>query len=125
MVGGRFGTLATTSNVGVDVGTLWSRLDRPAQVAIGTGAVLALATIPLNAFITLVIGLAACAVLGWVYPDESTKVGILVAAPVLSLGFLVALIRGFAAFVLMVLIACSLLLPVAISRFGAQARRGK
>ena len=103
---------------------LWGRLDRPAQIALAVGVVLAIATIPLNAFVTLVIGLAACAVLGWLYPDAATKVGILVAAPVLSIGFLLALIRGFAAFVLMVLIACSLLLPVAVSRFGAQARRG-
>ena len=103
---------------------LWDRLDRSDQIALVTGVVLAIATIPLNAFVTLVIGLAACAVLGWIYPDAATRVGILVAAPVLSIGFLVALIRGFAAFVLMVLIACSLLLPVAVSRFAAQARRG-
>ena len=103
---------------------LWDRLDRPSRIALGVGVVLAVATIPLNAFVTLVIGLAACAVLGWVYPDAATRVGILVAAPVLSIGFLVALIRGFAAFVLMVLIACSLLLPVAVSRAGAQTRRG-
>ncbi len=103
---------------------LWGRLDRPAQIALVIGVVLAVATIPLNAFVTLIIGLAACAILGWAYPDEATKVGVLVAAPVLSIGFLLALIRGFAAFVLVVLIGCSVVLPVAVSRFGAQARRG-
>lgn len=103
---------------------LWDRLDRPAKIALGIGVALAFATIPLNAFFTLVIGLAACAILGWAYPDDATKVGVLVAAPVLSIGFLLALIRGFAAFVLLVLIACSVALPVVVSRIGAQARRG-
>lgn len=102
----------------------WSRLDGPSRIALVVGVVLAIATIPLSAFFTLLIGLAACAVLGWIFPDAATRVGILVAAPVLSIGFLVALLRGFAAFVLMVFIACSLVLPVAISRLGAQARRG-
>ena len=88
------------------------------------GAVLAVASIPLPTLLALAIGLAAAAALGFAYPDRDIRVGVLVAVPILSVAFLVGLLRGFGATVLVVFLGCSLVLPVALARLGGSARRG-
>lgn len=88
------------------------------------GAVLAVASIPLPTLLALAVGLVAAACLGYAFPDRDIRVGVLVAVPILSVAFLVGLLRGFSAVVLMVFLGCSLVLPVALARLGANARRG-
>ncbi len=104
---------------------LWSRLDRPARVALLTGVVLALAAIPLHTLLALAVGLAAAASLGYAYPPDATRVGVLVALPILVVAFVVGLIRGFGAVVLVIFLACSLILPVGLAKMGAGARLGR
>lgn len=89
------------------------------------GAVLAIASIPLPTLLALAVGLVSAAALGYLFPDDATRVGIMVALPILSVAFLVGLLRGFGAVVLVVFLACSLVLPVALSRLGAGARVGR
>jgi hypothetical protein len=95
------------------------------QIALIAGVCLAVASIPLPTLVALAVGLAAAAVLGYSFPDEATRVGVAVAAPILTVAFVVGLVRGFSFVVLAIFLLCSLVLPVGIARVGAQARRGK
>ena len=88
------------------------------------GVILAVAAIPLPTLVALAVGLAAAAGLGYAYPDRDIRVGVMVAVPILSVAFLMGLLRGFGATVLVVFLGCSLILPVALARLGANARRG-
>lgn len=102
---------------------LWDRLDRSSRIALVVGVVLAIAAIPLPTLLALAVGLVAAACLGFAFPDRDVRVGVLVAVPVLSVAFLMGLLRGFSATVLIVFLGCSLILPVALARLGANARR--
>lgn len=110
---------------GAVITRFWGRLDRPSRVALVTGVVLAVAAIPLPTLAALAVGLAAAVALGYGFPAEATRVGVLVAVPVLSVAFIVGFVRGFSAVVLVVFLACSLILPVASARLGANARVGR
>lgn len=103
---------------------IWGRLDRPSRVSLIIGVVLAVAAIPLPTLLALAVGLVAAAALGYAFPANATRVGVLVAAPVLTVAFLVGLVRGFSATILLVFIGCSLILPVGLARLGAGARTG-
>ena len=103
---------------------LWDRLDRSSRIALVVGVVLAIAAIPLPTLLALAVGLLAAAALGYSFPERDIRVGVLVAVPILSVAFLMGLLRGFGATVLIVFLGCSLILPVALARLGANARRG-
>ncbi len=104
---------------------VWGRLDKPSRIALVAGAVLAVASIPLPTWLALAVGLVSAAVLGYTYPQNAVRVGVLVAVPILSIAFLVGLLRGFGATMLIVFLACSLILPVSLARLGAGARVGR
>ncbi len=104
---------------------LWGRLNKPTRVALVTGFVLAVASIPLPTLVALAVGLGSAAALGFAFPDEATRVGIAVAVPVLSVAFLAGFVRGFSAIVLVIFLACSLILPVALARVGTGTRVGR
>ncbi len=104
---------------------LWGRLNKPTRVALSIGAVLAVASIPLPTLLALAVGLGAAAALGFAFPQEATRVGVAVAVPVLTVAFVAGFVRGFSAIVLVVFLACSLILPVALARVGAGARLGR
>ncbi len=104
---------------------LWSRLDHSVRVALLAGVVLALASIPLHTFVALAVGLAAATVLGYLYPADATRVGVVVALPILTVAFITGLARGFSATVLVIFLACSLVLPVGLARMGASVREGR
>lgn len=80
---------------------------------------------PLPAWLALIVGLVAAAVLGYMFPADAVRVGIMAAIPILSVGFLVGLIRGISVTVIIVFLACSLILPVSLAKLGAGAREGK
>ncbi|MDH3753777.1 MAG: hypothetical protein OEU32_07880 [Acidimicrobiia bacterium] len=101
---------------------LIGRLDRSTVVALATGVVLTLASIPLQTLVALVVGLAAAALLGFFYPESPTKVGVAVAAPVLTVAYLLGVVRGFSWVILLVLLIPSLILPVWLARVGASIR---
>lgn len=103
----------------------WSRLGRPERVALVTGVVLAVASVPLPTWMALLVGLGATTVLGYLFPAEYTRVAILVAAPILLVAFLVGMVRGISALMLAVFLGCSLILPVGLARLGASAREGR
>ena len=104
---------------------LLARLSRSTRTALIVGVVLAIASIPLPTLLALAVGLLAAGALGYGFPDEAIKVGVMVALPILLVAFLVGLIRGFDAIVLVVFLVCSLVLPVALARLGAGARVGR
>jgi hypothetical protein len=104
---------------------LWARLDRGARVALIIGCVLAVAAIPLPTWMPVLLGSGAAVVLGFVFPAEAVKVGVLVAAPILSMGFLMLFIRGFSLIIAALMLGACVIIPVALARVGAGARTGK
>jgi hypothetical protein len=103
----------------------WDRLDRGARVALIVGCVLAVAVIPLPSWMPILFGLGAAVVLGFVFPNEAVKVGVLVAAPILSMGFLMLFIRGFSMLIAALMLGACVIIPVGLARVGAGARLGK
>jgi len=103
---------------------IWDRLDKPVRVAVVVGVILAVGAIPLSTVVAMLVGLAAAAILGYAFPSDHLKVGVTVAAPILTVAFLVGLVRGVGAVTLLVVLGCSLILPVGLARVGAGARLG-
>jgi hypothetical protein len=104
---------------------LWGRLGTSSRVALISGVVLAVASIPLPAWLALIVGLLAAAVLGYAFPGDAIRVGIMVAVPILSVALLVGVVRGISLTVIVVFLACSLILPISLAKLGAGAREGR
>jgi hypothetical protein len=104
---------------------VWDRLDRGSRVALVAGLVLAVAAIPLPTLGVIVAGAGAAILLGFLYPATPTRVGALVAGPMLAAGFLVGLIRGVGVIWLVVILGSTLIAPVYLARVGAGARTGR
>ena len=80
----------------MDIKQLWTRRDRATRVSLVVGVVLAVLAVPLPTLVALAVGLAAAAALGYTFPGAAFRVGVLVAAPILAVAFIVGLVRGFA-----------------------------
>jgi hypothetical protein len=104
---------------------LWDRLDRGARVALIVGVVVAIAVIPLPTWMPVLVGFGASVLLGYLFPAEAVKVGVLVAAPILCMGFLLLIIRGAGLFTAALMLGACVVIPVALARVGAGARVGK
>ena len=107
------------------MGSLWNRLDGPSRTALIAGLVLMVAAIPLPTIAAVLMGLAAAAVLGYLHPDDATRVAVLVALPVLIIAFIFGFVRGFNTTLLLVILVPSLIAPVWLAKQGAGMRRGR
>ncbi len=105
--------------------SLWNRLDGPSRTALIVGVALMVVAIPLPTLVAVLMGLAAAAVLGYVHPDQATRVAILVALPILLVAFLFGFVRGFNSTLLLVILIPSLVAPIWLARQGAGMRRGR
>lgn len=104
---------------------LWDRLDRGSRVALIVGVVLAVAVIPLPTWMPVLVGFAAAVILGYLFPAQAVRVGVLVAAPILAMGFLLLVVRGAGLFTAALMLGACVVIPVALARVGAGARLGK
>ena len=103
----------------------WKRIDPPSRVALVVGVVLMFLAIPLPTIVAVLVGLAAAAVLGSLYPNQATRVAVIVALPVLVIAFLFGFVRGFNTPVLLVILVPSLVAPIWLAKQGAAFRRGR
>jgi hypothetical protein len=104
---------------------LWDRLGRGSRVALIVGVVLAVAVIPLPTWMPVVVGFAAAVILGYLFPAQAVRVGVLVAVPILAMGFLLLVVRGAGLFTAALMLGACVVIPVALARVGAGARLGK
>jgi hypothetical protein len=103
----------------------WNRIDGPSRTALIVGLVLMVAAIPLPTIVAVLIGLVAAAALGYLHPDDATRVAVIVALPVLVIAFFFGFVRGFNTTLLLVFLVPSLIAPVWLARQGAGMRRGR
>lgn len=102
---------------------LLDKLDTASRISLGIGIVLMFVAIPLPTWMAFLMGLVAAGILGFVFPEEPTRSGVLVAAPILGIGYLFGIVRGFSMIILAVLLIPSLIAPVWLARQAASVRR--
>ena len=101
---------------------LWLRLSPASRVPLTIGAVFAVVGFFLPTLLTILVAVFAAALVGFLFPAQATRAGILVALPVLIVAYLFGLVRGFSGTLMLIVLLPSFILPVALARMAASVR---